>query len=72
MAGLTHSLENVAKYYGIVGMVWAVAFTLGPLIGGAFTKKKYRGGGVSMSIASPFLPTSSLLAYNDIITKLIS
>lgn len=26
------------KYYGIVGMVWAVAFTLGPLIGGAFTK----------------------------------
>jgi MFS family permease len=26
------------KFYGIVGMVWALAFTLGPLIGGAFTK----------------------------------
>ncbi|KAF1948583.1 MFS general substrate transporter [Byssothecium circinans] len=26
------------KYYGIVGMVWAMAFTLGPLIGGALTK----------------------------------
>ncbi|KAK4122078.1 MFS general substrate transporter [Parathielavia appendiculata] len=26
------------KYYGIVGLVWAIAFTLGPLVGGAFTR----------------------------------
>jgi EmrB/QacA subfamily drug resistance transporter len=25
-------------YYGIIGMVWAVAMTLGPVIGGAFTE----------------------------------
>ncbi|KAL4898272.1 major facilitator superfamily-domain-containing protein [Aspergillus ambiguus] len=38
VVGDLFSQRDRGKYYGIVGMVWAVAFTLGPLIGGAFTK----------------------------------
>ncbi|CAI7591596.1 unnamed protein product [Penicillium glandicola] len=39
VVGDLFSQRDRGKYYGIVGMVWAVAFTLGPLIGGAFTKQ---------------------------------
>ncbi|KAG6995602.1 hypothetical protein G7Y79_00044g080730 [Physcia stellaris] len=38
VVGDLFSQRERGKYYGIVGMVWAVAFTLGPLVGGAFTK----------------------------------
>ncbi|KAI0891107.1 major facilitator superfamily-domain-containing protein [Annulohypoxylon nitens] len=38
VVGDLFSQRERGKYYGIVGLVWAVAFTLGPLIGGAFTK----------------------------------
>ncbi|KAK5048184.1 hypothetical protein LTR84_005854 [Exophiala bonariae] len=33
------SLRDRPKYYGIFGMVWAVAGGVGPIIGGAFTEK---------------------------------
>ncbi|KAJ5698622.1 MFS multidrug transporter-like protein [Penicillium macrosclerotiorum] len=39
VVGDLFSQRDRGKYYGIVGMVWAVAFTLGPLVGGAFTKQ---------------------------------
>ncbi|KAK4251072.1 MFS multidrug transporter-like protein [Corynascus novoguineensis] len=38
VVGDLYSPRERGKYYGIVGMVWAVAFTLGPLVGGAFTR----------------------------------
>lgn len=39
VVGDLFSQRERGKYYGVVGMVWAVAFTLGPLIGGAFTER---------------------------------
>ncbi|KAI9737690.1 MAG: hypothetical protein M1818_005694 [Claussenomyces sp. TS43310] len=33
------STRNRGKYYGIMGMVWALASAVGPLLGGAFTQK---------------------------------
>ncbi|PNS20303.1 hypothetical protein CAC42_5753 [Sphaceloma murrayae] len=33
------SLRNRGAYYGVIGMVWAVASAIGPIIGGAFTQK---------------------------------
>jgi hypothetical protein len=33
------SLRSVGVYYGIVGMVWALAAAIGPIIGGAFTSQ---------------------------------
>lgn len=33
------SMRERAKYYGIVGMTWAVASGVGPVIGGVFTEK---------------------------------
>lgn len=38
VVGDLYSPRARGKYYGIIGMVWAIAFTLGPLIGGAFTR----------------------------------
>ncbi|KAL2191200.1 hypothetical protein L209DRAFT_40572 [Thermothelomyces heterothallicus CBS 203.75] len=38
VVGDLYSPRERGKYYGIVGLVWAVAFTLGPLVGGAFTR----------------------------------
>ncbi|KAK8046951.1 hypothetical protein PG996_015015 [Apiospora saccharicola] len=32
-------LKDRAKYYGMTGMVWAVAAALGPVLGGVFTQK---------------------------------
>ncbi|KAJ6092093.1 MFS multidrug transporter-like protein [Penicillium canescens] len=39
VVGDLFSQRDRGKYYGIVGMVWAIAFTLGPLVGGAFTRE---------------------------------
>jgi MFS family permease len=36
--GFLFKLEDRAKYYGIVGMVWAVANALGPVLGGVFSQ----------------------------------
>ncbi|KAF2088124.1 putative dothistromin transporter [Saccharata proteae CBS 121410] len=33
------SMRSRGAYYGIIGMVWALASALGPVIGGAFTQK---------------------------------
>jgi sugar phosphate permease len=33
------SMRDRPKYYGIVGMVWAIASGVGPVIGGVFTEK---------------------------------
>ncbi|KAK5140830.1 hypothetical protein LTR04_002833 [Oleoguttula sp. CCFEE 6159] len=33
------SMRNRSVYFGVIGMVWALASTVGPLIGGAFTQK---------------------------------
>lgn len=33
------SLRNRGQYYGMVGMTWAFASAIGPLLGGAFTEK---------------------------------
>ncbi|KAK5124220.1 hypothetical protein LTR85_001923 [Meristemomyces frigidus] len=33
------SLRNRGAYYGMVGAVWAIASSIGPIIGGAFTEK---------------------------------
>ena len=33
------SMRDRAKYYGIVGMTWAIASALGPVLGGLFTQK---------------------------------
>lgn len=33
------SMRDRAKYFGILGMVWAVASALGPVLGGVFTEK---------------------------------
>ena len=33
------SMRERAKYFGVVGMVWAVAGAVGPVVGGAFTEK---------------------------------
>jgi fucose permease len=33
------SMRDRAKYFGIVGMVWAFASALGPVLGGVFTEK---------------------------------
>ena len=33
------SMRERAKYYGIVGMTWAIASALGPVLGGIFTQK---------------------------------
>ncbi|KAH8813029.1 MFS multidrug transporter-like protein [Xylogone sp. PMI_703] len=33
------SMRNRSKYYGIVGMVWAFASAIGPILGGLFTQK---------------------------------
>lgn len=33
------SMRNRGKYFGIIGMVWAAASALGPIIGGALTER---------------------------------
>ena len=33
------SLRDRAKYFGFVGMVWAIASAIGPVLGGAFTER---------------------------------
>ncbi|KAG8623439.1 hypothetical protein KVT40_008415 [Elsinoe batatas] len=33
------SLRNRGAYYGVIGMVWAFASAIGPIIGGAFTQR---------------------------------
>ncbi|TVY84201.1 MFS-type transporter [Lachnellula suecica] len=33
------SLRNRGKYYGFIGMVWAFASAVGPILGGVFTEK---------------------------------
>ncbi|KAL2357656.1 MFS multidrug transporter-like protein [Cryomyces antarcticus] len=33
------SMRNRSVYFGVIGMVWALASAVGPLIGGAFTQK---------------------------------
>jgi predicted MFS family arabinose efflux permease len=33
------SMRNRGKYFGMVGMVWALASAVGPLLGGVFTQK---------------------------------
>lgn len=33
------SMRNRGKYFGIVGMVWALACAVGPILGGIFTEK---------------------------------
>jgi MFS family permease len=33
------SMRDRPKYYGIIGMVWALASGVGPVIGGAFTEE---------------------------------
>jgi fucose permease len=33
------SMRNRGKYFGMVGMVWALASALGPVLGGVFTEK---------------------------------
>jgi hypothetical protein len=33
------SMRNRGKYFGMVGMVWALASAVGPLLGGVFTEK---------------------------------
>ena len=33
------SMRNRGKYFGMVGMVWALASAVGPLMGGVFTEK---------------------------------
>ncbi|KAH6663200.1 MFS multidrug transporter-like protein [Halenospora varia] len=33
------SMRNRGKYFGMVGMVWAVASAVGPILGGVFTEK---------------------------------
>lgn len=37
--GDLYSMRERPKYYGIMGMVWAIASGVGPVIGGAFTEK---------------------------------
>jgi len=33
------SMRNRGKYFGIIGMVWAFASAVGPILGGVFTEK---------------------------------
>ena len=33
------SMRNRGKYYGVIGMVWAFASGIGPILGGVFTEK---------------------------------
>ena len=33
------SMRNRGKYFGMIGMVWALASAVGPLLGGVFTEK---------------------------------
>jgi MFS family permease len=33
------SMRERAKYFGIVGMTWALASAVGPVLGGVFTEK---------------------------------
>lgn len=33
------SMRNRGQYYGMIGMVWAVASGIGPILGGVFTQK---------------------------------
>ncbi|PBP18798.1 major facilitator superfamily transporter [Diplocarpon rosae] len=33
------SMRNRGAYYGVIGMVWALACALGPILGGVFTEK---------------------------------
>jgi MFS family permease len=33
------SMRNRGKYFGMVGMVWAFASAVGPILGGVFTEK---------------------------------
>jgi EmrB/QacA subfamily drug resistance transporter len=39
MKGCLHGCRERGAYYGLLGMVWAVANTLGPFLGGLFTTK---------------------------------
>jgi len=32
-------MRNRGKYFGIIGMVWALASAIGPLLGGVFTQQ---------------------------------
>lgn len=33
------SMRKRSQYFGMVGMVWALASSLGPILGGVFTEK---------------------------------
>src|ERR1700712_369580 len=69
------SMRNRGTYFGIVGMVWAFASAVGPILGGLFTEKvSWRWcfyinceflGGCRMTIASQHCRQTKVLAGLD-------
>ena len=58
------SARERGKYYGMIGMVWATAGSLGPVVGGALTNNVSWRWCFYINCTSPCIPRASLIPAN--------